>query len=199
MFREDVVWLIPPLLVALLQVKVIWASLPSYSGKQTEIAGDYSIDDKWRLAYLQYALYFLMWVQLIHPLLVFSNSSSVLLTARILGYFLIAAGFLISSWALGSLGDNWTGMFYYRIKKGQRLVTTGVYGFVRNPIYLATILEVVGFELVANSWLWLLLLILMIGVYGRHIVKEEALLAKKFGEDYLSYKKRVAMLIPGVL
>jgi len=72
------------------------------------------------------------------------------------------------------------------------LVTTGVHGLSRNPIYLGFVLFHLGLALLLNSWgllatLGLLVLVLRFGV----IAREEAYLSRKFGSDYEEYKARV--------
>lgn len=72
------------------------------------------------------------------------------------------------------------------------IVSDGVFGFSRNPIYLSMTLLYIGIALLLDS-LWLLLLIfplLMIVTFGV-IVREEKYLETKFGAEYLDYKNRV--------
>jgi protein-S-isoprenylcysteine O-methyltransferase Ste14 len=72
------------------------------------------------------------------------------------------------------------------------LVETGPFRFSRNPIYLAFLIFVLAFALLANS-LWfvlsacLLSLILHFGVVKR----EESYLGEKFGDSYEQYCSRV--------
>lgn len=72
------------------------------------------------------------------------------------------------------------------------IVTDGVYGFTRNPMYLAATLLYMAVSIAANSAVALLLLIplLMVMHYGV-IVREERYLEAKFGEDYRRYKSSV--------
>jgi len=72
------------------------------------------------------------------------------------------------------------------------IVTNGVYGLSRNPIYVAFLLIVLSFVLFANS-LWfigsaiLTFLLLQFGVVKR----EEEYLHEKFGAEYDEYCQRV--------
>jgi protein-S-isoprenylcysteine O-methyltransferase Ste14 len=72
------------------------------------------------------------------------------------------------------------------------LVTTGVYGFSRNPLYLALTAIYLGIGLLLPSLLVLALVVpvLILMHYGV-VVREEAYLERKFGEPYRAYKKRV--------
>ena len=72
------------------------------------------------------------------------------------------------------------------------LVTTGIYAWSRNPIYLALTLIYWGLALMANAQLAVLLLapvglILHFGVVRR----EERYLERKFGDAYRDYSSRV--------
>jgi protein-S-isoprenylcysteine O-methyltransferase Ste14 len=72
------------------------------------------------------------------------------------------------------------------------LVTTGVYGWTRNPIYLGFFLMYVGIGIVVHSP-WILALTLPIAVAVRYgvVAREEAYLERRFGHAYRGYKARV--------
>lgn len=72
------------------------------------------------------------------------------------------------------------------------IVSGGVYDFSRNPMYLGMVLMLLGLGLVSDS-LWLLLLVpfSFYAVTKLAIEREEAYLAKRFGQEYLEYKRRV--------
>ncbi len=72
------------------------------------------------------------------------------------------------------------------------LVTSGVYRFSRNPIYLSFVLLglAIAFGL-NNAWI-LLMLTPFIWVINRFVIaKEEKYLENKFGDEYEQYKKKV--------
>lgn len=72
------------------------------------------------------------------------------------------------------------------------IVTSGVYRFSRNPIYLGFVCLLIGFSLIFRSLWGLILSPLFILVMNMLVIQhEEAYLAKKFGETYTSYKSRV--------
>ncbi len=77
-------------------------------------------------------------------------------------------------------------------KPTSHIITTGIFGYSRNPIYLAFCLISFGLALLVNS-VWVLLSILPSAylVYVIAIKKEESYLAQKFGEEYLDYKRQV--------
>ncbi|HBL52197.1 MAG: hypothetical protein A3D24_00555 [Candidatus Blackburnbacteria bacterium RIFCSPHIGHO2_02_FULL_39_13] len=192
LLRDDFLWLLPAVLIALFQVKIIWARLPKINTTETEIDGCYKDWDITRLLYFTYLTYFFLFVQLVVTILPISSFTF----TRFLGYGFVIFGFINSFVALKTINTNWTGMFQYRIKKGQKLITKGPYGFIRHPIYTSAILEIAGFELIANSWLFAPMLVFGYFMMYQHSLKEEALLEKKFGEEFKEYKRKTKMFIP---
>ncbi len=77
-------------------------------------------------------------------------------------------------------------------KPTRAIVSDGVYGFSRNPIYLAFTLFYSGAAFFFNS-LWLLALLVPVLFVMRYVViaREEAYLENKFGAAYGDYKRRV--------
>ncbi|MPV86776.1 methyltransferase family protein [Ostreibacterium oceani] len=73
-----------------------------------------------------------------------------------------------------------------------QLITTGVYRFTRNPMYLGMALLQGFYGLYAlNGWVILLLPLSMLGVYFIAIRPEETYLAGVFEKDYHRYKQSV--------
>ncbi len=72
------------------------------------------------------------------------------------------------------------------------LVTGGVYGLSRNPIYLGDVLLLAGFFLRWEAWLSLLLVPVFVWIIElRFIRPEEARLHRAFGDDFRAYCARV--------
>ena len=72
------------------------------------------------------------------------------------------------------------------------IVTSGVYGFTRNPIYLGFLLMLIGLPLNSGSY-WGVVLSPVFVMFMNSLVieKEEAYLEKKFRDVYTGYKSRV--------
>jgi protein-S-isoprenylcysteine O-methyltransferase Ste14 len=71
------------------------------------------------------------------------------------------------------------------------IITSSIYRFTRNPIYLGFALMVIGFPLISGT-LWGLIIV-PVFIYSMNslvIEREEAYLEKKFGDVYTSYKGR---------
>jgi protein-S-isoprenylcysteine O-methyltransferase Ste14 len=72
------------------------------------------------------------------------------------------------------------------------LVTTGIHGWTRNPIYLGLFLVYFGTGLAARSpWTLILTLPLAITIRYGVVAREEAYLERRFGDVYRHYKARV--------
>lgn len=72
------------------------------------------------------------------------------------------------------------------------IVSTGVFAYSRNPIYLGWVILFLGISIVELSWLAFLAPVIMLGLlYWLIVLEEEKYLEKRFGEEYLNYKARV--------
>ena len=72
------------------------------------------------------------------------------------------------------------------------LVVRGPYRFTRNPMYVALAALYLGLTLLVNDvWPLVLLPVVLALVQWRVIAREEAYLARKFGDQYRAYKARV--------
>ena len=78
------------------------------------------------------------------------------------------------------------------------LVTDGVYGLVRHPIYLGDILWPIGLSILFGAVCSLTLTPIWILFYLYTIEREEEALIKVYGDRYLEYRRRVKKLIPCV-
>ncbi len=79
----------------------------------------------------------------------------------------------------------------------QALVTTGIYGYVRNPMISGVMITLLGESLVFHSarlLVWFLLVWVVNDIYFR--VSEEPGLVKRFGDEYAEYKRNVPRWIP---
>ncbi|MEH6663742.1 MAG: isoprenylcysteine carboxylmethyltransferase family protein [Brevundimonas sp.] len=103
---------------------------------------------------------------------------------------LIALGLIVEGWAAGLFRRARTAVEPW--KPSTALVTTGIYGLSRNPIYVGFAVVYVGLAVGLDSPLALALLIPCLVVVDRFvIVREEAYLRRKFGAAYNAYTERV--------
>jgi protein-S-isoprenylcysteine O-methyltransferase Ste14 len=111
------------------------------------------------------------------------------------GWTLIALGFVMLVTAQAQMGASW------RIGIDERptdLVTHGLYGLVRNPIYSAMDLLLVGVVLVAPSLLAVAGALGVIVALALQTRLEERHLVALHGSRYQSYAARVGRFLPGV-
>ena len=79
----------------------------------------------------------------------------------------------------------------------RKLITEGVYRYIRNPMISGVLFMLIGETVFFISWLlliWTLFFFLGNTLYFRF--SEEPGLTKRFGEDYLEYRRNVPMWIP---
>lgn len=78
------------------------------------------------------------------------------------------------------------------------VVSTGVFQYVRHPLYLGCILFYLGPSLATASLFSLGLLVMIFLFYNYIATYEEKWLDERFGEDYRSYKKRTGKWMPRI-
>ncbi len=85
-----------------------------------------------------------------------------------------------------------------RVEEGQTVVSNGLYGLVRHPMYLGALFLVVGMPLALGSWWSLLLVPLFIPILYFRMVNEETVLSRDL-PGYAEYMRNVRYrLIPGI-
>jgi len=110
------------------------------------------------------------------------------------GILLIPSSFLF----FRSYADNTFVSPLVRIQseRRQRVVSTGVYGFVRHPMYLGGILLFTGVPILLGSMYGLIIGVLMSCLLVARIIGEERMLVKEL-DGYADYRKKVKYrLIP---
>jgi protein-S-isoprenylcysteine O-methyltransferase Ste14 len=79
----------------------------------------------------------------------------------------------------------------------QQLVVQGVYAHTRNPMISGVLFILVGEAILSGSsaiWIWALLFFAINTIYFKLL--EEPGLARRFGQEYLTYRLNVPMWIP---
>lgn len=85
-----------------------------------------------------------------------------------------------------------------QVQEGQKVVDTGMYGLVRHPMYMATLLLFLMIPLILGSWYALILFMAYPAIIIIRLKDEEALLAKEL-PGYAQYMQKVKYrLIPFV-
>ncbi len=108
----------------------------------------------------------------------------------------VTALFLWILWrAHTDLSRSWSAEV--QIKENQKLVTEGIYHFIRHPIYTAHLLWGLTQVLLVNNWLaglpgFATIILIMI----LRIPREERILIGEFGEEYWHYMQTTGALLP---
>lgn len=110
------------------------------------------------------------------------------------GLALFALGFLGMHWAEASLDKQFS--VYVTLQEDHKLVTDGLYRYLRHPRYLGIVTFTTGISLVFRSWLALLLVAALTLALMWRIRGEEALLHQEFGADWEAYSQRSWRLVP---
>ena len=145
------------------------------------------------------------------PVLILCFSDWALITPQNLLPFMI----MIGLFSLGLALMTWTIGLFAAVKKGSlapwnpidKLITTGPYAYVRNPMLLGAYVRnpmllgvflVLGGEaLLFTSYPLAIYLILFIIINALYFpLSEEKGLEKRFGQEYISYKNNVPRFIP---
>jgi protein-S-isoprenylcysteine O-methyltransferase Ste14 len=111
------------------------------------------------------------------------------LLVRMVGAGLIILAPVLLVAAIRSMGASWR-IGIDRQQPGQ-LVTSGLFGWSRNPIYLAFDLLVVGAFLIHGHALFLILGAAMMLLIHAVVLREERFLEAQFGDAFGNYRNRV--------
>jgi protein-S-isoprenylcysteine O-methyltransferase Ste14 len=77
-------------------------------------------------------------------------------------------------------------------KPPKKFVTTGLFRYSRNPIYLGFTMALFGVDIVLRNFIAFDgFLAFLIAVNLWYIIFQEAEMEKQFGQDYIAYKKKV--------
>ena len=140
------------------------------------------------------ALAFLIFQTLFFDILPISEKPAGL---RVAGTLIFVAGLFMAVLGRLHLGKNWVDLEDSHVLPDQSLTTSGIYAYIRHPIYAGGLLLLIGLQLALNSWLVLAVVIPLVVVI-RQVVTEESLLSSVI-PGYESYCKRTKRFIPFVV
>ena len=127
---------------------------------------------------------------LLVPLLAHGNADAM---NWILGLLLIVVGEAIRLAGVAAAGT----VTRRRSRTVQRLVTYGIFAWMRNPLYVGNFLIWLGFIVISGVLWFIPVAILLFAVEYTLIVRyEEGVLESIFGEEYLRYKARTSRWFP---
>lgn len=101
------------------------------------------------------------------------------------GVVLLILGLGLRSWAAGM------------IHKGRRLATDGPYALVRHPLYLGSLLMMIGFaEIIEDRFALVAGVLVIVVTHWPAIRREEGELARRFGRAWEVYRQNTGLLLP---
>lgn len=143
-------------------------------------------------------------ITIIMPLfIIFSFNNHLLAFNSALSGVMLALGVLLIILGLGFV--VYTNKAFLRVGKGtlapwdppKKLVVAGAYKYVRNPMISGVLMIVLGEALIFSSIeLFILFILFFIVNHIYFVYSEEPSLIKRFGDDYIEYKKNVPRWIP---
>lgn len=118
------------------------------------------------------------------------NLSVLCVPFRLVGVLFVVGGIWI--WIQAVIVANIT-----KHIENNQLFTSGIYLWVRNPIYVAIAMALTGIALwFANMWLLVLPFLYWLDITVCMKCTEEKWLTKQYGQSYLAYCKKVHRCIP---
>ena len=112
----------------------------------------------------------------------------------IVGAFVFNLAALMLFWAHLSLGEFWTCDLGTR--SDHHLVESGLYRWIRHPLYTSFFLIAVGFLFMTGDWLIAALMFAHCWAVAARAPKEEEMLLSRLGQSYASYLRRTGRFLP---
>lgn len=144
---------------------------------------------------MMYGFYLVIWL----GCLVLSYSHIYKNTPLIIGSVILVVGILTRFTGLFALGRCYSGQI--TVYKNHSLVTHGIYRFVRHPLHLALIVELLGMIIFVEGWWFILAWLILIGIIAPRNKREDSILVQQFGKTAIEYQKKVPALniIKGII
>ncbi len=112
------------------------------------------------------------------------------------------ATFGVALWLLWrshtDLGQNWR--MTTELREEHKLITSGVFLYIRHPMYSAHWLWGIAQALLIHNWIaGLASLVIFLPLYLLRVGHEEQMMLEQFGEEYRLYMRRTGRVIPRLL
>ncbi len=112
-----------------------------------------------------------------------------------LGVALLLGALFVFWRAHADLGLNWSPSL--EIREKHELITKGIYGIIRHPMYASQWLWVIAQPLLLQNWVaGFANLLIFIPFYMLRVQAEEQMMINKFGDQYRDYMKRTGGVLP---
>jgi len=121
------------------------------------------------------------------------NDATLVVTVAALLLALTGAGLRV--WGTAYLGAT---VVHSGAMDATQIVASGPYRYVRNPLYLGSLLFSAAISILMPATGAIFFVIASVLFYFRLMLGEEAFLAAQQGDSYLAYKQRVPRIVPGL-
>ena len=111
-------------------------------------------------------------------------------------YFIFPVSTIIIVLGILLIGFGWRQIYKARRESQGKLVTTGIYKYVRHPQYIGFLLLTFGMLLEWPTIFTVLLWPALVVVYWRLAKEEDKEIEERFGEEFREYKRKVPGFIP---
>ena len=84
-------------------------------------------------------------------------------------------------------------------KRGKKLITNGIYRYLRHPLYAAFVSCLnFGLAVLLNNWIYIIWAVLVHGIWHWNIESEEKLMRREFPQKYEEYCQITGRFIPRI-
>jgi protein-S-isoprenylcysteine O-methyltransferase Ste14 len=112
-----------------------------------------------------------------------------------LGVILILLALLVFWRSHADLGLNWSPSL--EIRTEHKLITNGIFGYIRHPMYASQWIWVIAQPLLIQNWIaGFLNLLVFIAFYTLRVRAEEKMMLDTFGDEYREYMNKTGAIFP---
>lgn len=81
----------------------------------------------------------------------------------------------------------------------KKIAISGPYKYIRHPIYVSIYILSTGLGFIFFAWFWFIVMITFMPLWYLECRNEEKEMIKLHGEEYIDYRKRTGMFLPGIM
>jgi len=115
---------------------------------------------------------------------------------KLLGIFIFNIGVFVGGWGLHVLNNSRSYHEEIVALDLGRLVTTGPYRWIRHPMRVGLIMEMIGILIVSGMYVYTIMVVLSVIILHRRTLDEEIFLIDVYGDVYVAYCRNVGKYIP---
>jgi protein-S-isoprenylcysteine O-methyltransferase Ste14 len=132
--------------------------------------------------------------------LAFIPSKAIMTIFKVIGLAVFLIGTLFTLWARRTLGKMWGISTSREVKllPDHQLIDQGPYALVRHPMYFGWWMAMLGLLFIYMTWGVALFFMCSVLAFYMRARREEAVLAKRFGDQWQAYVKRTRFLVPWI-